>query len=81
MVRTDLKSRLEKSVKPFVKNHGVAGEVYLLNEAPASYYSRLNSKWSSALPATLLVNTNKKRNEFYNADFTMEKLNSVVKAK
>ena len=81
MVSTDLKSRLEKSVKPFVKNHGVTGEVYLLNEVPASYYSRVNSKWSGALPATWLVNTNKKRNEFYNADFTLEKLSSAAKAK
>lgn len=78
MVSTDLKSRLQQSVNPFVKSHGLTGDVYLLNEAPSSYYSKVNSKWSGALPATWVLNTNKKRNDFYNTDFTLDRLNTVV---
>ena len=81
LISTDLKSKLEQTVKPFVKKHALTGEVYLLNEAPASFYSRINAKWSGALPATWVVNTKKKRNDFFMTDFTFDKLKTAVEGK
>lgn len=40
LVNTDLKSKLENDVMLFVKSYHLSGEIYLLNEAPSSYYEK-----------------------------------------
>lgn len=77
LISTDLKSRLESSVKPFVKTHKLSGEIYFLNEAASAYTKRINSGWSGALPATLIVKNGKQN--FHEAAFTFEELASAVK--
>ena len=81
LIRTDLKTILEQTVKPFVKKYGLMGDVYLLNEAPSLFYTRINAKWFGALPATWIVNAKQKSNDFFNTDFTFDKLKTAVEGK
>ncbi len=77
LLSTDLKSKLETGVKPFIKTHKLSGEVYFLNEAASAYTKRINPGWSGALPATLIVKNGKKK--FHESAFTYEELTSAVK--
>ena len=79
LVSTDLKSKLESSVKNFVKSHNLTGEIYVLDETPGSFAQKVDPKWSGALPATLIVNTKSDRREFKNKPFTYEELLSAIK--
>lgn len=78
LVSTDLKSKLESGVKPFVKSHNLTGEIYLLNEAPSSYNEKINADWSGALPATLIVNSKTGKKKFHEAAYTYEELAKAV---
>lgn len=69
---------MESGVKLFVKTHNLTGEIYLLNEAPSSYYERINADWSGALPATLIVYTKTGKRKFHEAAYTYAKLVKAV---
>jgi thiol-disulfide isomerase/thioredoxin len=73
LISMDFKSKLGTSVIPFVKKNRIQNEVFLLNEPDAQVYiNRIDSSWSGALPATVIMK-NKKR-EFFEKDFTYEEL-------
>ncbi|MGI4804814.1 MAG: TlpA disulfide reductase family protein [Janthinobacterium lividum] len=78
LVSTDLKSKLETGVEPFVKSHHLTGEIYLLNEAPSSYYERISADWSGALPATLIVYAKTGKRKFHEAAYTYAELVKAV---
>ena len=79
LISTDLKSKLESRVKPFVKAHHLTGEVYLLNEAPSSYQERISSDWSGALPGTLFVNGKTDQKKFHESAYSYAELSAAVK--
>lgn len=73
LVSVDFKSRLEKSVVPFVKRHGLKNEVFLLDETDQQVYiDRIDKTWSGAIPATLFVKGNKRI--FLEKEFTYPSL-------
>ncbi len=78
LVSTDLKVKLESGVKPFVKTHHLTGEIYLLDEAPSSYYEKINADWSGALPATLIVYAKTDKRKFHEAAYTYAELVKAV---
>ena len=62
LVSLDFKSKLEKSVIPFVKKRGLKNEVFLLNETDQQVYiDRIDKTWSGAIPATLFVKAKKRK--------------------
>jgi thiol-disulfide isomerase/thioredoxin len=79
LVSTDLKSKLDIRVKPFVKAHHLTGEVYLLNEAPSSYQERISSDWSGALPGTLIVNGKTGQTKFHESAYSYPELSAAIK--
>ena len=79
LVSTDLKSKVESSVKQFITAHNLTGEIYVLDETPGSFAEKVSANWSGALPATLIVNTKKGRREFHNKPFTYEELLATIK--
>jgi thiol-disulfide isomerase/thioredoxin len=79
LISTDLKSKLEKGVEPFVKAHHLTGEVYLLNEVLSSYTERISPDWSGALPGTLIVNTKTGKRKFHESAYTYAELSAAVK--
>ncbi|WP_316737383.1 TlpA disulfide reductase family protein [Pedobacter aquatilis] len=77
LVSLDFKSKLEKSVIPFVNKNNIKAEVFLLNEPEQqAYIGRIDKKWSGAIPATLFVN--KKVRRFYEKEFTEAELESTL---
>jgi hypothetical protein len=69
----DFKSKLSTSVIPFVKKNNIQNEVFLLNEPdPQVYINRIDSSWSGALPATVMMKDQK--HMFFEKDFTYEEL-------
>lgn len=73
LVSVDFKSRLEKSVIPFVKRRGLKNEVFLLDETDQQVYiDRIDKTWSGAIPATLFVKGNKRK--FIEKEFTYPSL-------
>lgn len=78
MVSTDLKSKLQTGVVPFVKAHQLTGEVYLLDEAPGTYNEKINADWSGALPATLMVSSKTGKRKFHESAYTFPELTRDV---
>lgn len=73
LVSVDFKSRLEKSVVPFVKKRGLKNEIFLLDETDQQVYiDRIDKTWSGAIPATLFVNG--KNRKFVEKEFTYQSL-------
>jgi len=69
MVSLDFKRDLESRVKPFVQKNNMASEVLLLNEPDYnSWINRVDSSWSGAIPATVIISKNKK--EFFEKEFS-----------
>ena len=78
LVNLDYKSKLNSSVLPFIKKNGIKNEVFMLNEPdPEVYINRIDSSWSGALPATLMLKN--KRRKFFEKDFTYSELLSEYK--
>lgn len=77
LVSLDFKSKLQKEVIPFVEQHKINAEVFLLNEPDQQQYiERIDKKWSGAIPATLFVN--KKNRRFYEKEFTETELENTL---
>ncbi|QDW24716.1 TlpA disulfide reductase family protein [Pedobacter sp. KBS0701] len=77
LVSLDFKSKLQKEVIPFVEQHKINAEVFLLNEPDQQQYiERIDKKWSGAIPATLFVN--KKTRQFYENEFTETELKNTL---
>lgn len=73
LVNVDYKSKLNNSVLPFIKKNGIKNEVFMLNESdPQVYINRIDTSWSGALPATLIINVRKRK--FFEKDFTYAEL-------
>ena len=78
LVNLDYKSKLNSSVLPFIKKNGIKNEVFMLNEPdPEVYINRIDSSWSGALPATLMLKDRKRK--FFEKDFTYSELLSEYK--
>lgn len=77
LVSLDFKSKLQKTVIPFVQQNNINAEVFLLNEPDQQQYiERIDKKWSGAIPATLFVN--KKKRQFYEKALTENELNVAL---
>ncbi len=79
LVSTDLRSKIESSVEPFIKVHKLHGEIFVLDETPGSFAEKIDVTWSGALPATLIVNTKNARRDFYNKPFSYQELTELIK--
>jgi thiol-disulfide isomerase/thioredoxin len=78
LVSMDFKSKLDTTVIPFIRKIGIKNEVLILNETdPQIYINRIDSSWSGALPATLMIKYNKRK--FFEKDFTYSELQNEYK--
>lgn len=75
LMSLDFKSKLKADVEPFVAKHKLKSEVYLVNELDQQkFIDRVDKNWSGALPATLILNSDKKVRAFYEKAFTYDEL-------
>jgi thiol-disulfide isomerase/thioredoxin len=76
----DFKKDLESRVKPFIISHKMRAEVYLLSEPDYnSWIDKVDNKWSGGIPATLIINHNKKFRKFFEQPFTFDELEKIIK--
>lgn len=76
-VSLDFKKSYKKQLIPFLKNKNLQWPVYLLAEPNAnSWIDKINKDWSGAIPATLMIHSNK--NSFYEQAFEGEELNKTI---
>lgn len=73
LVSLDARSKMNKTVVPYVQKKMLSNEVFLLaDNDPQIYINRVDLNWSGALPATLMVHKNTRR--FYEQEFSYEEL-------
>lgn len=69
LVSLDFKRELGDRVKPFIAKNNIHEEVLLLDEPDYnSWIDKVDSSWSGAIPATLVISKNKKL--FFEKEFT-----------
>ncbi len=76
-ISLDFKRDLE-GVKKFIEDKKISSPVYLLDEPDYdSWIDKVSTKWSGAIPATLISKGNRK--EFYEQSFDYQTLTEKVK--
>lgn len=79
LMSLDFKSKLKTDVETFVAKHKLKSEVFVVNEMDQQkFIDRVDKNWSGALPATLIMNTDKKVRSFYEKAFTYEELLKTI---
>jgi thiol-disulfide isomerase/thioredoxin len=75
MVSMDFAKDLTTRVIPFVNQHRLTGKVWVLNEPDTnSWIDKINPEWSGAIPATLIVNNQKKKKVFFEQKLDYDRL-------
>ncbi|MES2778936.1 MAG: TlpA disulfide reductase family protein [Bacteroidota bacterium] len=80
MVSCDFKKQLDTRVLPFIKNKKMESTVVFMNESnPDNWINKVDSKFSGAIPATLIINGSKDFRYFNEGETTYEILENIVK--
>jgi thiol-disulfide isomerase/thioredoxin len=78
LVSMDAKKDLEK-VKTFTQRRNIASDVWLLDETDANtWIDKLESKWSGAIPATILFNNKREQYYFVEKELKQDELQNLV---
>lgn len=78
LVSLDFPNKLDSQLKPFVTKNRLQSQVVLLDDPYENeWIPRVDSTWSGAIPATLIIN--KEERKFYERSFTQEELESELK--
>ncbi|UPL51064.1 TlpA disulfide reductase family protein [Hymenobacter sublimis] len=81
LVSMDYASQLEKKVKPFVLKRALKSEVVLLNETdPNTYLDKVDTKWSGALPFTIILNNAQRKRVTFEQELSAEELQKQLQA-
>lgn len=65
-VTMDFKEDIDTKVRPFLIKKPLVSEVLLLDEVNGNYFiPKISDKWTGAIPATLILNNNKKYRNFF----------------
>ena len=80
LVSLDFANAKENRLIPFVKNKQIKSEVIHFIEKDANYWiPRINKNWSGSIPATLVLNGDRKVKEFYEKSFeSLEELEELL---
>jgi len=74
LLSLDLPSK-QRAVDLFVQKYNLTNKVYILNEnISGDYLSRIQNGWKGSIPATLIVNEEKKIRRFYTGKMTYSDL-------
>jgi len=78
-ISMDFKKDLDTRLKPFIANHKIKQDVYLLSEPDAnSWIDKADKLWSGGIPASLIVNNRLKIRKFYEKEFTFAELEEII---
>lgn len=79
LVSLDFKEDLKIKLLPFISTKKIKSEVVLLDELNANYFiPKISDEWSGAIPATLIINNQKKLNRFFEKKLNYEFLKTEI---
>lgn len=79
LVSLDFKEDLKIKLLPFISTKKIRSEVVLLDEFNANYFiPKISGEWSGAIPATLIINNQKKLNRFFEKKLNYEFLKTEI---
>lgn len=77
LVNLDMPNVYDTKLKPFLKKHNLQSKHFVFDaKGDQHWMSKVDEKWSGAIPATLIYSKNKRR--FYDKPFTYEQLKAEV---
>lgn len=80
LVSCDFRKQLETKVKPFIQQKSIKSTVVLMNESdPNTWIERVDSKFTGAIPATLIINGKKDFRYFTEGQMTFNELQQIIK--
>lgn len=80
LISTDFKRNVETGVKPFVRRKNLQSEVVFMDESnPNNYINLVDSTWTGAIPATLILSKRKDGAQFFEKKLNYEELEEAVK--
>ena len=78
LISLDFPNKLDSQLKPFVTKNRLQSQVILLDDPHENeWIPKVDSTWSGAIPATLIVNNQER--VFYERSFTQEELENELK--
>ncbi len=78
LISLDFRSQLDSKLIPFVTSRGIRSEVKLLDETDFnSFIDKIDTRWSGAIPATLVLNSVGKKH-FFEKQFQEGELQQVI---
>ncbi len=79
LVSMDFQSHIENKLIPFIQKRNIKSEVVLVPQKGANeWINKVSERWSGAIPATLIINKNRKIRQFYAKPFKFGELDSIV---
>ncbi|MDP1746530.1 MAG: TlpA disulfide reductase family protein [Bacteroidota bacterium] len=79
LVSLDFKEDLKIKLLPFISTKKIRSEVVLLDELNANYFiPKISDEWSGAIPATLIINNQRKLNRFFEKRLNYEFLKTEI---
>lgn len=80
LISLDFKKQIE-SVTKFIASKGLKSQVYLLDEVNYNnWIDRVDSTWTGAIPATVIINNKLGYRMFYEKSFTLQALQEAIEA-
>jgi thiol-disulfide isomerase/thioredoxin len=81
LVSCDFKKQIDSRVIPFIQSKNLQSKVVFMNETdPNDWIERVDSRFSGAIPATLIINGAKNFRFFKEGETTYEELETVIKS-
>lgn len=79
LVSMDFVEDMDKKLKPFLQKNNYSSEVVLLDETNGNdFINKVSTKWSGAIPATLITKNNNTVNEFFEKKLTYESITEQI---
>lgn len=79
LVSLDFKEDLKIKLIPFISTKKIRSEVVLLDELNANYFiPKVSDEWTGVIPATLIINNQKKINRFFEKKLNYEFLKTEI---
>lgn len=79
LVSLDFEDEFEKRVLPFVEKRDLKARVLVLDEIDYnSWIDKVDTTWTGAIPATLIINPSNGKRKFLEKEMTQEELTALV---
>lgn len=80
LLSLDYIKTIDNKLKPFLQKHKTVCDVLLLNETNYNeWIDKVNTSWSGAIPATLILSPSTKTEKFFEGEVSFKIINQLIK--